>query len=85
MRGWLGILFPSTLWSTQTSVRLVEETSPRESASVKKRQGLVTSGVEELGLREPDTFNQLEIEVRGIVRGQEVVRQDGLFPGEFCS
>ena len=52
---------------------------------MKKRQGLVTSGVEELGLREPDTFNQLEIEVRGIVRGQEVVQQDGLFPGEFCS
>ena len=52
---------------------------------MKKRQGLVTSGVEELGLREPDTFNQLEIEVRGRVRGQEVVQQNGLFPGEFCS
>ena len=85
MRGGWELLFPSTLLSTQTSVCLLEETSPRESASVKKRQGLVTSGVEELGLREPDTFNQLEIEVRERVRGQEVVRQDGLFPGEFCS
>ena len=85
MRGGWELLFPSTLLSTQTSVCLLEKTSPRESASVKKRQGLVTSGVEELGLREPDTFNQLEIEVRERVRGQEVVRQDGLFPGEFCS
>ena len=85
MRGGWELLFPSTLLSTQTSVCLLEKTSPRESASVKKRQGLVTSGVEELGLREPNTFNKLEIEVRGRVRGQEVVQQDGLFPGEFCS